>query len=123
MAFVKRGHREDKPDWVDMSAWGVFSLDAPDAPGDLHFHDCDEYWLITDGSALVLCGDEETVMGPGDLMCAKMGELHHVVEVYGDEAFRGVYLEGVLRGQKRTGHLHPGTHDLPTPREMDTPAL
>jgi mannose-6-phosphate isomerase-like protein (cupin superfamily) len=122
MAFIKQGHREDKPDWVDMSAWGVFSLSAEDAPGDLHFHDADEYWFITDGSALVLCGDEETVMGPGDLMAARMGELHHVVELYGDGPFRGVYAEGPLRGQKRTGHLHPGTHDLPTPEDIEASA-
>jgi mannose-6-phosphate isomerase-like protein (cupin superfamily) len=122
MAFVKQGHREDAPPWVDMSAWGVFSVAPENAPGDLHFHDCDEYWLITDGSALVLCGDEEQVMGPGDLLCARMGELHHVVEIYGDEPFRGAYVVGPLRGQKRTGHLHPGTHDLPAPEDIDASA-
>jgi len=117
MAFVRAGTTHLKPDWVPLSAWGIFSMRKEDAPGDLHFHDCDEYWLITNGKARVRCGDEEAIMQRGDLLCAEMGTLHHTIEVL-EEPFEGVYLEMELRGKKRTGHLHPGVHELPTPEEM-----
>ena len=119
MAFVKAHQRAEKPGWVDLSAWGLFSVPADAAPTDLHFHDCDEYWFITAGKALVRCGDEEQEMEPGDLLCARMGELHQTVKVLSQEPFCGVYVEGPLRGKKRRGHLHPGKDAFPTPEEID----
>ncbi|MDA1191753.1 MAG: cupin domain-containing protein [Candidatus Poribacteria bacterium] len=118
MAFVKKGERDAKPDWVALSNWGIFGCDKASAPSDLHFHDCDEYWLIIQGKAVVRCDDEDQVMEVGDLLCAKMGEQHQIVEVLSDEPFRGVYLEGPMRGKMRGGHLHAGKHPLPTADEI-----
>jgi mannose-6-phosphate isomerase-like protein (cupin superfamily) len=121
MGLVKAGAKHLKPDWVPVSAWGVFSMRREDAPGDLHFHDCDEYWLITGGKARVRSGDEEAIMERGDLVCTEMGALHHTIEVLSDEPFEGVWMEMALRGKKRTGHLHPGVHPFPTAEEIATP--
>lgn len=117
MALVKAGAKHLKPESVPASAWGVFSMRMKDAPGDLHFHDCDEYWLITGGKARVRSGDEEAILERGDLVFTEMGAQHHTVEIL-VEPFEGVYLETTLRGRKRTGHLHVPDDPLPTPEEI-----
>ncbi|MBM3213795.1 cupin domain-containing protein [Candidatus Poribacteria bacterium] len=118
MAFLMAQDRSTELYQARVSSWGPFAMRREDAPGDLHFHDADEYWLITGGRARVRCGDEEREMGRGDLLYAKMGELHHTIEVLSEEPFQGVYLEMALRGKKRPGHLHVGVHPLPTEQEM-----
>jgi mannose-6-phosphate isomerase-like protein (cupin superfamily) len=103
---VMRGP-DDKPDWVRWSAFGVG--DVKDASTfDLHFHDADEYWLVFSGRARVLSEGQEYVIGPGDILCTRMGDEHDVLEII-EAPFRAFYIEDALRGPKRPGHLHrPG---------------
>ncbi|MFO8079797.1 MAG: cupin domain-containing protein [Armatimonadota bacterium] len=95
--------REDpelSPHW---SAYGVMSL----APGDSirpHFHDCDEWWIITEGRALIITEGEEYEVESGHMIFTPMGEEHGVLEVYRN--LKGTWFEGRLRGRKRRGHLH-----------------
>ncbi|GIX08072.1 MAG: hypothetical protein KatS3mg115_2475 [Candidatus Poribacteria bacterium] len=113
MPIIKAQEKRQREAETPLSGWGVFIVRPDQAPSDLHFHDCDEYWLIVRGRARVRCGDEEQVMERGDLLYARIGELHQVVEVLSEEPFEGVYLEAELRGQRRRGHLHPGKDALP----------
>lgn len=95
---------DDKPEWVKWSVFGVGEVkDA--SKFDLHFHDADEYWLVFSGRARVLSEGKEYVIGPGDILCTRMGEEHDVLEVI-EEPFKSFYIEDELKGQRRPGHLH-----------------
>lgn len=94
----------DKPDWVKWSAFGVGEVKDAER-FDLHFHDADEYWLVFSGRARVLSEGQEYEIGPGDILCTRMGEEHDVLEVL-EEPFKSFYIEDELRGQRRPGHLH-----------------
>lgn len=104
MPVMKNGH--DKPDWVKWSAFGVFSCSRA-ADFDRHYHDADEYWLIFAGRAIILSEGIQYEVGPGDIVCTRMGEEHDFLHVL--EPVRAFYVEKELQGLKRSGHLHyPG---------------
>jgi mannose-6-phosphate isomerase-like protein (cupin superfamily) len=94
----------DKPDWVKWSAFGVGEVKEA-SKFDLHFHDADEYWLVFSGRARVLSEGNEYVIGPGDILCTRMGEEHDILDVI-EEPFKSFYIEDELKGQRRPGHLH-----------------
>ncbi|MCA1572901.1 MAG: cupin domain-containing protein [Chloroflexi bacterium] len=100
---VMRGP-EDRPDWVRWSAVGVGIVDDADS-FDRHFHDADEYWLIFEGRARVMTEGVEVEVGPGDIVCTRMGEEHDILEVI-EGPLKSFYIEDELRGRKRAGHLH-----------------
>jgi len=79
------------------------------ASSDLHYHDCDEWWIIISGRALVTGSFDSVEAGPGDMIFTPMGETHRI------EALSLVTLawfEGPLRGRKRKGHLHLDTKEI-----------
>lgn len=103
MPVIKPSQIEAKPDWLTFSAFGVLKI--PKGQGtDLHFHDCHEYWVIVDGRARVLSEGNEYEVGPGDMVCTKMGDEHQIVEALDD--LTGVWIEDELKSLKRRGHLH-----------------
>jgi mannose-6-phosphate isomerase-like protein (cupin superfamily) len=73
------------PRWSALSAVGWFSLSKADWRFDRHFHDCPEYWAITEGRARVAVGDELFDVGPGDLVCTPVGVEHDIVLAYTDD--------------------------------------
>jgi mannose-6-phosphate isomerase-like protein (cupin superfamily) len=83
--------------------YGVDTL-APGASSDMHFHDCDEWWIIADGIARVFSSDGEIQVGPGDMVFTPCGQSHKIEAV---TMLKVVWFEGPLQGQKRKGHLHP----------------
>jgi mannose-6-phosphate isomerase-like protein (cupin superfamily) len=83
--------------------YGLDTL-APGASSDLHFHDCDEWWIITEGIARLFHSDEKIQVGPGDMVFTPAGESHKIEAV---TLVKVVWFEGPLQGQKRKGHLHP----------------
>lgn len=94
----------DKPDWVRWSNFGIGRLTSADQL-ERHFHDADEYWLIYSGRAIVLSEGEEYELGPGDILCTRMGDEHDVLEVI-EAPFECFYIEDELTGRQRPGHLH-----------------
>lgn len=82
--------------------YGVDTLKAGEEC-DLHYHDCDEWWVIISGRAKVICGEEKKEAGAGDMVFTKMGEMHQIKAI---EDTTLVWLEGPLSGKKRRGHLH-----------------
>ncbi len=82
--------------------YGVDTLEAG-VRIDRHFHDCDEWWIIVDGKALVEVESEETEVGPGSMIFTPMGELHYLKPL---TSMTIVWFEGPLKGEKRSGHLH-----------------
>ncbi len=95
---------DQQPAWVRWSNFGEGHLTEA-SQLELHFHDADEYWLVFAGRARVLSEGQEYVLGPGDILCTRMGDEHDVLEVL-DAPFRCFFVEDELRGRKRPGHLH-----------------
>lgn len=94
---------ETAPAACPLTAVGVFKVSAGDR-FDRHFHDCDEYWLIYKGHAIIMTEGVEYAVGPGDVVFTAAGDEHDVLAVSDDlEAF---FLEDRLVGQSRVGHLH-----------------
>jgi mannose-6-phosphate isomerase-like protein (cupin superfamily) len=75
---------------------------------DNHFHDCDEYWIIFQGSGIAVSEGKKYVLMPGYFLATKMGDHHDLPEVY--EEIHCVWFETSLKGKKRTGHLWNHTH-------------
>lgn len=95
-----RDNPELSPHW---SAFGIMKLERGRTIRP-HFHDCDEWWIITEGHALIVNEGEEYEVEEGHMVFTPMGEEHGVIEVYRD--LHGVWFEGPLRGKMRRGHLH-----------------
>jgi mannose-6-phosphate isomerase-like protein (cupin superfamily) len=101
--FTPQQLREEPELSSNWSAYGVMHVARGESIRP-HFHDCDEWWIITGGRALVVNEGEEHEVEAGHMVATPMGEDHGVLEVYSD--LTGVWLEGELRGRKRRGHLH-----------------
>jgi len=103
------------PKWSALSAVGWFSLAGAGHRFDRHFHDCAEYWAITQGQARVAVGDKLFDVRPGDLVCTPAGVEHDIVAAYTDEVVLLFFEEKVSPGGT-AGHLHhdPATawHDV-----------
>lgn len=109
--------------WGDLTgSCGVFTLNNSPSPRndgdpvdyprttefDNHFHDCDEFWFIVEGSGTAVSGGVTHSLKPGDCLATQMGEHHDFPRV--TEPILGVYFETTLHGRKREGHLWEHTH-------------
>jgi quercetin dioxygenase-like cupin family protein len=104
MPIITRKNIAQFPDFP-FHTYGVwFMPPGTPVPTDLHYHDCDEAWIIVSGRHRVLCGGEEHVVGVGDIVWTRMGEEHQLLEVL-EPPYGVVWMENALRGQKRPGHL------------------
>jgi mannose-6-phosphate isomerase-like protein (cupin superfamily) len=93
-----------RPPWSTVTAAGIFRVPRTGGRFDRHYHDCDEYWLVYRGRAIVLSEGVEFEVGPGDIVCTQAGEEHDVVSVAEDlEAF---FWEDQLPAGGARGHLH-----------------
>ena len=90
----------DRPAWADITSAGIFRVDSG---GQFfrHYQDCDEYWLIYRGRALVDNNGERSIVGPGDIVATLRGRVHDVLEVY--EPLESFWFEAAMRpgGTKR----------------------
>jgi mannose-6-phosphate isomerase-like protein (cupin superfamily) len=118
---VKNLWPDARPSWSDVTSAGIFRVE-PDGRFDLHYHDCDEYWLIFAGRARVTVGPGTYEVGPGDIVCTPTGTEHDVIGVY--ETLEGFWFEARTPEGGRVGHLHRRPddaegHDVPLLREDD----
>ena len=81
---------------------------------DCHYHDCDEYWLVLEGTGTVVVGGHHSKVAPGDWVATGMGHHHDFPEV--DSPVKAVYFETTLEGRKRIGHLWQHTHGPAQPK-------
>jgi mannose-6-phosphate isomerase-like protein (cupin superfamily) len=95
---------KNAPEWVDISAYGVGCIKKGNSVEE-HFHDAHEYWFIVSGRAAIKTEGETVIVGPGEVVCTKMGDNHELMEIL-DEELVIVWLEARLKGKKRAGHLH-----------------
>jgi mannose-6-phosphate isomerase-like protein (cupin superfamily) len=95
---------DNRPPWCAVTSAGVFRVAQQGGRFDRHYHDCNEYWLIFKGEALVSSEGRQYLVEPGDIVCTKAGDEHDVLEVGSDlEAF---WFEDVTPPGGRIGHLH-----------------
>lgn len=93
----------NKPGWSDITSTGPWAID-PGGRCDRHYHDCDEYWLIAKGSALVAVDGVRADIGPGDILCIERGALHDIVALR--EPLRAFWFEGPVVPGGVVGSLH-----------------
>jgi mannose-6-phosphate isomerase-like protein (cupin superfamily) len=94
----------DFPDWSEVSQYGVNTLEAGDEV-ELHFHDCNEYWIIVQGKGVATSENRSYELGPGDMLLTKAGDSHSLTVT---ERMVAVYFYGVMPIGGRRRHLHEG---------------
>jgi len=109
MPVIRSGdqQRGPFPEGFLFTVWGVGRFKSGEEC-DYHYHDCDEYWFILEGRALVLEDGVEYEVGPGDCVFTPMGMEHKITAITDCAEF---WVELPLRGKKRAGHLHRGAED------------
>lgn len=108
---------QSRPPWSDVTSAGIFRVE-PNGRFDLHYHDCDEYWLVFSGRARVLVGSETYPVELGDIVCTPAGTEHDVVGV--EETLEAFWFEARTPPGGRIGHLHRTPEDA---RGHDVPAI
>ena len=76
---------------------------------DRHYHDCDEYWIILEGTGEVVVDDRHAKVAPRRLPVHR----HRPSARFPADRVRpvkAVFFETTLYGRKRTGHLWNHTH-------------
>src|SRR6185437_4876970 len=76
----KRIEGEERPAWSDVTSTGTFRID-PGQTFDRHYHDCDEYWFIREGRAIIEIDDERYAVEAGDIVCTEIGREHDFLQV------------------------------------------
>jgi mannose-6-phosphate isomerase-like protein (cupin superfamily) len=99
----KRIEGEERPPWSDVTSTGTFRVN-PGQTFDRHYHDCDEYWFIREGRAVIEIDDERYTVEAGDIVCTEIGREHDFLQVF--EPITGFWFEAVLNPGGRAGHLH-----------------
>jgi mannose-6-phosphate isomerase-like protein (cupin superfamily) len=99
---------EARPSWSDVTSAGTFRVE-PNGRFDRHYHDCDEYWLVSSGQALVLVGSRTYTVGAGDIVCTPIGTEHDILGVH--ETLEAFWFEARTPRGGRIGHLHRTEED------------
>ena len=99
----KRIEGDERPAWSDVTSTGTFRID-PGQTFDRHYHDCDEYWFIREGRAVIEIDDERYEVEAGDIVCTEIGREHDFLQVL--EPISGFWFESRLIPGGRAGHLH-----------------
>jgi mannose-6-phosphate isomerase-like protein (cupin superfamily) len=79
-----------RPDWSRITSAGTTEIRVGSTQ-QRHFHDCDEYWLVFEGRAVVFVDGEIHRIGPGDMVCTETGKVHDILAV--DEVLRMFWFE------------------------------
>ncbi len=104
------------PEWSRVTSAGIFTISTIGCCFGCHYHDCNEYWLVSKGRAKVLSEGHEYFVKSGDILCTQAGEEHDILEIYEDlEEF---WFEDDTSEEGRIGHLHKSEekakgHDVP----------
>ena len=98
------------PEWSKVSLCGLVKLKVGESEPDYHFHDCDEYFIVTEGRGMVLLEGVECEMSSGDVVCIPLGGKHLISKVLEELHLVFVYFEP--RGLRRFGHI-PAVGDEP----------
>jgi mannose-6-phosphate isomerase-like protein (cupin superfamily) len=101
---------------------GFFEVVAAETPGnegdpasyprntsfDNHYHDCDEYYILYEGSGTVVTEGKPYEVSAGD--CVAIGKGHHHDFPMVKQPVKAVYFDTTMKGKMRSGHLWNHTH-------------
>jgi mannose-6-phosphate isomerase-like protein (cupin superfamily) len=85
------------PEALSIQDYGVDSL-AAGASTRFHRHDCDQWWIVTEGIARVFGPDKEIRVGPGDRVYFQKAESHRIEAITN---VKMVWFDRLLKEQKR----------------------
>ncbi len=89
--------------------WGIYHKEPGQEHSKVHFHDCDEWYVILEGTGRVKIGDVEKDVESMDLVHVPAGFLHGTLRSQG--TYKLLFMEGALQGRRRAGHLHVGVDE------------
>lgn len=92
-----------KPEWSKFESLGLYKLSKGEKEEDYHFHDCDEYFIVTEGNGILLLEGREYSITLGDCVCIPVGGKHQILEALNNLTLVWIYDE--LVGKKRKGHI------------------
>ncbi|MEH7305240.1 cupin domain-containing protein [Neobacillus drentensis] len=102
MPVIHDGDQAIYPEWSEINHYGVNHLNVGDEV-ELHYHDCNEYWIIISGKGICTTEGNTYEIGPGDLVLTKEGDEHSLIVT---EEMQAVYIYGVLPPGGRMEHLY-----------------
>ncbi|WP_374019133.1 cupin domain-containing protein [Paenibacillus thiaminolyticus] len=104
MPVIQVNHQPSElfPKWSEVSQYGINELKAGDVV-ELHYHDCNEYWIIVSGRGTCTTEGDTYELGPGDIVLTKRGDEHSLVVT---EDMVAVYFYGIMPEGGVAGHLH-----------------
>jgi mannose-6-phosphate isomerase-like protein (cupin superfamily) len=114
---------------ADLGGCGIFTVENTEHPVntgdpashrkitsvDVHFHDCDEYWIVIEGRGTAWISGNFFPLVPGDCLPIGMGH-HHDFPTVEQGPVRAIFFETTLEGKQRVGHLWAHTHGPAEPR-------
>ena len=101
---------KNRPSWSTVTSSAVLK-GVNSGHFDRHFHDCNEYWLISKGKAKVWIDGKTYYVRDGDIVCIKAGLEHDVLELY--EPLVGFHFEDATPPGGKTGHQHKNDAEQP----------
>ncbi|MFB9274164.1 cupin domain-containing protein [Cohnella cellulosilytica] len=102
MPVISVKDQENYPDWSEFSHYGINYLKVgQEVP--LHYHDCNEYWVIVSGRGICTTEGDTYEIGPGDLVLTKQGDEHSLVVT---EEMAAVYIYGIMPPGGTTGYRY-----------------
>lgn len=90
------------PKWAEISHYGINYLKVGQEV-ELHYHDCNEYWIIVSGRGRCTTEGDSYEIGPGDMVLTKQGDEHSLIVT---EKMTAIYIYGVLPPGGKIGHFH-----------------
>ncbi|WP_438348774.1 cupin domain-containing protein [Paenibacillus sp. FA6] len=104
MPVIQSHHqpRESFPAWSEVGQYGINTLTVGQEV-ELHYHDCNEYWIIVSGRGICTTEGDTYEIGPGDMVLTKQEDEHSLVVT---EEMVAVYIYGIMEEGARIGHLH-----------------
>lgn len=104
---VDNQQKELFPSWSEISHYGINHLKVGDRV-ELHYHDCNEYWIIISGKGICTTEGDTYEIGAGDLVLTEKGQEHSLVVT---EEMTAVYIYGVMPPGGRYGYLFRSKED------------
>jgi mannose-6-phosphate isomerase-like protein (cupin superfamily) len=90
------------PKWSEINHYGINHLQVgQEVP--LHYHECNEYWIIVSGRGICTTEGDIYEIGPGDIVLTEQGQEHSLVVI---EEMTAVYIYGVLPPGGKIGYLY-----------------
>lgn len=102
MPVIRLNNKETYPAWSEVSHYGISYLAVGDEV-ELHYHDCNEYWIIVSGRGICTTEGDTYELGPGDLVLTRKGDEHSLVVT---EEMVSIYFYGIMEPGARIGHLY-----------------